>query len=165
MENVLRLLDWLKSLRVNNSKPRPDPTPEQRATFNFNLIQLHNKERTKRGIAPLRPNGLLALVALNQAEFCAAKNTQTHFGPNGENIGQRVNGVGYNFTFCGENIAYRPGGQVEDPNLISWAMTEWLNSPDHLANIMSPNFTEVGGNWADNAGVRYIAVVFGTSWN
>ena len=61
---------------------------------------------------------------------------------------ERIEYEGYLWNSYGENIA---AGQ----STLSSVMTSWLNSPGHCANIMNPNFTEVGMAKADNANSDY----------
>jgi len=51
----------------------------------------------------------------------------------------RIKNNGYNYSYAGENIASGTG-----TNTPKEAIAQWLNSPGHCANIMNPNFTEVG---------------------
>src|SRR5512135_1705084 len=49
----------------------------------------------------------------------------------------RVQAAGYNGSYLGENIAFN----YPDANAV---MVGWRNSPDHRANILNPNFTQIG---------------------
>ena len=65
---------------------------------------------------------------------------------------------GYAYSTAGENIARNnyPDSQSEDV-----AMTGFMNSPGHRANILEPRFTKVGIGVAVGAdGMKYFAVVF-----
>src|SRR5262249_52419968 len=64
--------------------------------------------------------------------------------------------VGYNFRYLGENIAYGFG-------TAQGVMTAWMNSPGHRANILDPNYTEIGIAVAYAAdGMPYLTQFFGS---
>ena len=61
----------------------------------------------------------------------------SHTGSDGSDLRQRATRQGYLWSRLGENVAYgytTPAGVV----------TGWLGSPGHCANIMNPDFTELG---------------------
>ena len=61
-----------------------------------------------------------------------------HTNPSGEGPGERVDKAGYtNYFTWGENIA---GGSPD----AAGTMDQWLGSSGHCANIMNPNFTQIG---------------------
>jgi uncharacterized protein YkwD len=67
----------------------------------------------------------------------AAKNYFSHTSTDGRTLGERVNATGYAWNALGENIA---AGYVG----IDIVMDGWVASDAHCANLMNPNFTEVG---------------------
>ena len=72
----------------------------------------------------------------------------------------RIDATGYNWQTCGENIA---AGQPS----IRAAVKAWLASPGHCANIMDPDFEEMGLGMARNADSDYgiyWTQVFGTTF-
>jgi len=76
-------------------------------------------------------------------------------------MSDRVENSGYNYKYIGENIA---AGTNTDT--IQEAMKQWLNSPGHCANIMNPNFTEIGVAHIKRDKTHYInywTQVFGSS--
>jgi uncharacterized protein YkwD len=72
------------------------------------------------------------------------------------NLDSRLNHYGYRYLLAGENIAWNyPGAQA--------AVAAWMNSPGHRANVLSPNYTEIGVAVAYNSrGEPYYCQVFGT---
>ncbi len=101
------------------------------------LVVLTNKERQKAGIPPLTYNDKLALAADNKAKDMFANNYWAHISPNGKTPWVLIQSAGYNYTYAGENLARG----FTDPDS---AMTAWMNSPTHRANILSPNYQDVG---------------------
>ncbi len=61
----------------------------------------------------------------------------SHTGSNGSSPGQRVTATGYVWTTVGENIAAGYGS-------VAAAVDGWAASPGHCANLMNPNFTQLG---------------------
>ena len=61
----------------------------------------------------------------------------SHTGSDGSNTGDRLDNVGYDWRGWGENIAL---GHTS----IDSVMKAWINSPEHCANIMNPNWKEMG---------------------
>ena len=68
----------------------------------------------------------------------------SHTGLDGSSPGDRITAAGYQWRTYGENIA---AGYSNADDVIN----AWLNSPGHCANIMNPNFTEIGVASAENS--------------
>jgi uncharacterized protein YkwD len=107
---------------------------------------------------PLRWNVVLARSAALHAADMAANGFFSHTGHNGSTLPQRVTRAGYPFRVIGENIA---AGQpsIED------AIAGWLKSPEHCANLMNSEFTDIGAafDFNDTNGMRvYWVQDFGT---
>ena len=74
----------------------------------------------------------------------------------GKGPGERLQAVGYVGGAWGENIAAGQRTPAE-------ALTSWMGSEGHRANILMPNYTEIGlGIIADGRGGYYYTQVFGT---
>ncbi|MDT3719963.1 CAP domain-containing protein [Pseudomonas oryzihabitans] len=93
--------------------------------------------------APLRWNLALANAALAHSQDMASRNYFAHSAPGGGSVAERVAKQGYGWTGIGENIAAGAGS-------VSQAMQGWLASPGHCANLMNPEFTEMGAAYALN---------------
>lgn len=86
---------------------------------------------------PVRWNDALAESARLHAEDMARHNYFSHTGSDGSTPAQRVERAGYRYRSTGENIA---AGQISPED----AVAAWIKSPEHCANLMSPDFTEMG---------------------
>jgi uncharacterized protein YkwD len=86
---------------------------------------------------PLVWNERLAQAAAGHANDMARGAFLSHTGRDGRDIDERVEAAGYAWTSVGENIA---GG----PNTVQAVMAGWQASPGHCANLMNPNFRDVG---------------------
>jgi uncharacterized protein YkwD len=60
-----------------------------------------------------------------------------HTNPDGEKPWDRFDHAGYDWSSAGENIAAGSGTAAR-------VMEGWLDSDGHCANLMSPDFTEIG---------------------
>jgi uncharacterized protein YkwD len=101
------------------------------------VLQLVNAQRAASGLAPLVRNEVLDRAALSHSQDMAAGGFMSHTGSDGSNPGQRIQAAGYTGSTWGENIAiwYASAQAVMDA---------WMNSPGHRANILNPNFREIG---------------------
>ena len=101
------------------------------------VLELVNAERTGRGLTELTRNSLLDAAAEAHAGDMAANDFFAHTGSDGGNVGDRATAAGYTWSRVGENIAF---GQ-QSPEEV---MDAWMNSDGHRANILNPDFTELG---------------------
>jgi len=72
----------------------------------------------------------------------------------GHDVVYRIAQVGYQWSWLGENVAYCYG--YSDP--AAQLTTQWWNSPDHRANMLGSNFTEIGVGIATGASGRTYGV-------
>ncbi len=93
--------------------------------------------------APLAWNDQLAAAALGHARDMAEHEYFDHVDRRGRGVGQRAREIGYPWRAIGENIAAGQGSAQQ-------VVAGWLASPGHCANILSPNFREMGTAYALN---------------
>lgn len=121
------------------------PLPEPLNT----LLVLINTERQKHGLPPLRINSVLMQVAQAHSQNMAERGFFDHVDPaTGLGPCERISGAGYAFRTCAENIAagYRTAEAV---------FQAWMSSSGHRANLLSPDFTEIGLGYAEGGFYRY----------
>ena len=94
---------------------------------------------------PLTWNDALGAAALRHSEDMAARDYFAHADPEGRSVSQRTTAAGYRWRTVGENIAAGLG----EPAAV---VAGWLASPGHCANIMSPDFAEMGAAFVLRAG-------------
>ena len=96
------------------------------------IIRLINKERTDRGYSALTHLTELAPGCTIRAE--EASEMWSHTRPNGNNWETVLYDTGVNFVSGGENLL--------EMNILSptEAVSAWMASPGHKANILRPNF-------------------------
>jgi len=109
---------------------------------NAQIIALMNQARQDAGLVPLVSNGLLTNAAQGHSNYMASVPILSHTGAGNSSMSQRVTATGYNWNTVGENVLYR-----WDTNA-SGAYGQWWNSAGHKANMMNPNFREVGVAYA-----------------
>ncbi len=113
-----------------------------------------NRARMNAGLPPLALHPLLNQAAQNHVNDMIATYTYSHTGSDGSDVGTRVARTGYVANgWTGENWV----AQGDAANALSW----WLNSSVHRANILNPNWTELGigsGMHADGWGIVFVAV-------
>lgn len=112
------------------------------------MLALVNAERTSRGLSPLRINGLLNDSAEQHSKWQLGVDIMSHTGANGSKPGDRMRAAGYVFEGTwsnGENIAWRSqGGSAGLADDVIALHTALMNSPSHRANLLNPNFKEIG---------------------
>jgi uncharacterized protein YkwD len=112
------------------------------------LLELINAERAKSGAQPLAFDNDLSESAENHDRWMLATDTFSHTGSGGSSPTTRMKAAGYTLTgswATGENIAWattrNPAGYADEVKLLH---TNLMNSSGHRANILNPNFREVG---------------------
>lgn len=118
------------------------------------ILALVNQERRSRGLVEVRFSSTLHVAAQDYAELMGRQNRLSHTLDGA--VWDRIEALGYRYSTCGENIAWncRDAAHVMD---------EWMKSPGHRANILNPDFRELGVGIAKNAaGEKYHCQVFGT---
>ncbi|MCK8666533.1 CAP domain-containing protein [Pseudomonas azerbaijanoccidens] len=139
-----RLGDWqaegqklLTELNAARTKPR------QCGTQSFNAT------------TPLAWNATLGSAAEAHSRSMANNNFFDHKDRDGRTPGDRAELAGYNFQQIGENIA---AGQ----DTVRKVVDGWLASPGHCANLMNPQFNELGAAYANDpksdAGIYWTAM-------
>lgn len=107
---------------------------------------------------PLRWNAALGAAALGHSEDMGTHRYFEHKAKDGSLVGARSQRAGYAWQRIGENISF---GQ----NTPQAALDSWLSSPSHCANIMNPDFSEMGAAYGMTAerksGVVYWTQVLG----
>jgi uncharacterized protein YkwD len=106
-------------------------------------VCLLNRERTGRGLAPLRVNQLLSAASLEHSQDMVRRRYFEHTTPDGRSVGDRLRAIGYSrgvSASAGENIAYGFGARSTPESIVQ----TWMHSPGHRADILRPAFTEIG---------------------
>ena len=100
----------------------------------------------------------LAGAALVHSCDMARRNYFRHRAEDGSLAADRVENKGYSWRRVGENIAAGQGSAEQ-------AVSAWVSSPPHCANLMNPKFTEMGAGYGvdtDSDSTIYWTQVFAT---
>jgi uncharacterized protein YkwD len=118
------------------------------------VIKLTNAERKKADLPPLKPNAKLFAAARAHAANMAKQDKLAH-ELDDKTPADRVTAAGYKYSRWAENI----GWDYRDPKA---AVAAWMDSPEHKANILNEEVTEIGVGVAKNTkGEPYWVQVFG----
>jgi uncharacterized protein YkwD len=90
----------------------------------------------------------LAASAQEQARDLALQDRLSHVDSRNRGLGSRLRSVGYAAAGAGENLA---AGQTD----IEDTLQAWLASPSHCANLMQPEYRDVGLACVQRRGSRY----------
>ena len=106
---------------------------------------LVNQVRGEHGLPALVPNADLQESAVEHNNDMVSEDYFDHVGPHGDTPLTRIEATGYlnngNLSYIiGENIAW---GTL-DLSTPAAIVNAWVNSPDHLANILQPDYTDSG---------------------
>lgn len=101
------------------------------------LLNLTNYQRQQNGLPPLALSSQLSKAASKKSQHMFLNNYWAHFAPDGTSPWDLIRDEGYNYTHAGENLAK---GFTTSYDTVE----AWMKSPTHKANILSPNFKEVG---------------------
>ena len=160
---------WRRGSRVwiALAEPFNPPAVGDLGTVAHRVLQLANEARSHArrcgatpyaAAPPLSADARLAQVALAYARDMASWGYMAHTGRDGSTPAQRITRGGYRWSEVGENLA---SGVMTAEDAVSG----WLGSPEHCANLMDPLYRHMGVGFAVNAhdqrGV-YWAMEFGT---
>ncbi|WP_195238204.1 CAP domain-containing protein [Romboutsia sp. 1001285H_161024_C4] len=125
---------------VDNKPSTPDNSTAQSGNFSSyqrEIVNIVNAERSKRGLAPLTLDSSLSNVATKKSQDMINRGYFDHNSPTYGSPFDMMKQFGISYKAAGENIAM---GQ-KDPQDV---MNSWMNSDGHRKNILSPNFTHIG---------------------
>ncbi|MCX6718382.1 MAG: CAP domain-containing protein [Candidatus Staskawiczbacteria bacterium] len=116
------------------------------------LESFANQTRQSLGLPALKENQKLNEAAQLKAQNMVQNNYFAHTSPTGVSPWAWFLKAGYNYKYAGENLAI---GFFDSQEVYQ----AWLNSPSHKANIVNPNYTEVGTAVLDGFGSGNTIVV------
>jgi uncharacterized protein YkwD len=121
------------------------------------VVDLTNQTRAQYGLPALQVSNQLVTAAAIHSRDMAQLNVLDHDLPGvaQPTLQSRAEAVGYSYSWLGENIAWN----YPDARSV---LTGWMNSPGHRANILNPNYTQIGVGIAWNSlGQPYYTQEFG----
>lgn len=122
--------------------PPPSSAPPPWAVAMLDQV---NAQRAGAGAPPLVWCGALGRAAQAHSEDQASHGVMSHTGSDGSTLADRAYRAGYlGWTALGENVAM--GYATVDA-----AMSAWMGSPPHRANILDARFAHFGAGLARSA--------------
>lgn len=116
------------------------------------VLTIVNQERANQNLSALTWNAPCAQVAYDHSWDMDARDFFDHTNPDGDDPFDRMDNAGISYSRAAENIA---AGYSDAQSV----MTAWMNSPDHRANILNPDLTEIGIGVRQGSNGQY-----GTYW-
>ena len=138
--------------------PAPaSPADPAYAAVAARIVEHTNQARVNAGRSPLAVNARLMQAAQLQADQMARAGKMAHTFPDADHptLSDRMAAARYEWSAMAENVAI-------DYRDAAGAVTGWMRSPGHRANLLNATYTEIGAGYATDArGHRYYAQVFG----
>lgn len=120
------------------------PSPENLDQIAVTTLCLLNEQRAENGLQALAGQAELEQASADYSELMVDQQFFAHESPTGSVLTQRLTDSGYlggdGAWIVGENIAWGES-YLGTPGAI---VTAWMNSAGHRANILSPDYDEIG---------------------
>jgi uncharacterized protein YkwD len=117
-------------------RPVPANEPQVRAA----TLCLINAQRERNGRVPLSPNAMLDRAAVLHSLDMAKRKYFEHADPDGVQPDARIVHQGYPPILVGENLAWGELAESTPANIVAL----WMKSPGHRANVLEPDYREIG---------------------
>jgi len=101
------------------------------------VVELTNLERSKAGLPNLKINPELSQAAQSKAADMIKRGYWSHNTPDGKEPWIFISQSGYSYLHAGENLA-------RDYSSAESAVSAWMNSGSHRANMLNPNYQDIG---------------------
>jgi uncharacterized protein YkwD len=128
--------------------PTSGNTEDSLLTEQKAFLSLINQQRQNHGLSPLAMVKTLTEAATRHSKDMAQHNFISHTGSDGSTPWDRMKEAGYAYYTAAENVA---AGQPDVPAVFS----AWMNSAGHRANMLNPDFCEMGFGHAVNPESTY----------
>jgi len=130
-----------------SSSPAPETRGNNLHAESERVFALANQARAKAGVGPLQWDASLAAAALNHCLRMAAEGPIAHRYGGEADLSERAAQVGAHFSVIEENVAIGPTADA--------IHQEWMQSPGHRQNLLSPDVDHVGIAVVAARGVLY----------
>ncbi|GGH80874.1 putative YkwD family protein [Pullulanibacillus pueri] len=112
-------------------------TTKSVSAYEQQVVDLTNKERTDRGLQPLKLDVNLSKMARDKSADMVKNNYFDHQSPTYGSPFDMMKKYGISYSSAGENIA---AGQKTPEEVVN----SWMNSEGHRANILNPDYDTIG---------------------
>ncbi len=113
------------------------PSGSTYRTMEQEIVRLVNQERAKQGLKPLTENWQMSRVARIKSQDMIDNNYFSHNSPVYGTPFKMLSNYGITYSEAAENIA---NGQKSAQEVVN----SWMNSSGHRANILNPNYNQIG---------------------
>ena len=127
-----------KNLICFEQEKKPSIQKKDVSTIEQDLFKLVNRARQKHDLAPVRFSPLLSFLSRKHSLDMALRGDISHFSTSGEAYYERLVEGGFYFKKNGENVAFSQTFMAE------FIHQGFMDSPGHRANILDPDFDELG---------------------
>ena len=128
------------------------------AGYALALFQSINAERAGQGMSALAAHGCAVYVGQVRSNDMASLGYFSHTSPNGSTAFSLLDAYAVPHGWAGENLARNNYPLAET---VAVAIRDLMASQGHRANILSPNYSQLGVGFAeDAAGMKYFTMVF-----
>lgn len=110
------------------------------STFENQVVELINQERSARSLPALTANSSLRLAARRHSEDMACNDFFSHAGSDGSTLASRLLSAGYSYSWAAENIAASSNCSFSAQSVVNM----WMNSSGHRNNMLSENAVHIG---------------------
>ena len=115
----------------------PEQSSKRTEITRASVLAAMNDARAKHHLPPYREDDRLDRAARTRMDDMELDGYWGHYPPDGSNPFALLRLNGYDYRLAGENLARG----VESAELL---VEEWLGSPGHRENVLSPDYTDVG---------------------
>ncbi|MDD2282130.1 MAG: CAP domain-containing protein [Eubacteriales bacterium] len=127
---------------VPQPEPTPVPQPDRLTAREQQMLNLINKDRIAYGLQPLEVDMRLTRLARLKSQDIVDNNYFAHVSPTYGTAFDMFRANGISFLRGGENLSKAGSVQVSHLRL--------MNSTNHRANLLTPQYTHVGIGIVDN---------------
>lgn len=124
-----------------------------------NIIAYTNIDRSQNNVGQLSYNDDLVAAAQQKANDMLMRQYFSHTDPDGNFVWPLVEQNGYDYQYVGENLAIYFTGVMA-------LNSAWMASPEHRANILKPEYTNMGVGIAQGMykgqNTIFVVVLFGS---
>jgi len=121
------------------------------------LLLYINNIRVQNGLQILNPNQVLTNIAYSRSKDMIDRGYFSHSTPEGKRIFSILVENGVMYACAGENLYGCSPPSMGPPEII---INTWLESGSHRANILNPNYSQVGIKAADGGNKRVVTAIF-----
>jgi uncharacterized protein YkwD len=135
----------------------PGPAHAEPAALVHQMVDQVNAVRAESGLPPMTQDEALRALAFERSLDMAERRYFSHTTPEGVDVFAMIEQRGIPYRTAGENLAWNT---YPEPEAAQVAFRSLLDSPPHRANLLNPEFRQLGVGVASIAGQTYFTLVF-----